>query len=120
MPKQLDFFPLERVFHVWYNSLMRLYEFVMVLRPSLKEADRKKLLTTVKDWLKDVKIKKEEDWGQKALAYKIKKEDSGHYYMLQIEGDPEAATGKGGIPRDFEQRVIRQDNIIRHLMLRTK
>ncbi len=99
---------------------MRLYELVLVLRPSLKEADRKKLLTTIKEWLKDVKIKKEDDWGQKPLAYAIDHEESGHYYMLTIEADPEVATGKNGIPKDFEQRITRQDNVIRHLMLRTK
>ncbi|HSW48071.1 MAG TPA: 30S ribosomal protein S6 [Candidatus Saccharimonadales bacterium] len=100
---------------------MRLYELVLILKPSLKEADRKKLLTTVKEWLKDVKITKEDDWGQKALAYAIKHEESGHYYMLGIESDPEAGgSGKGGVPKDFEQRIIRQDNILRHLMLRTK
>lgn len=96
---------------------MRLYEFVMIFRPALKEANRKKIVATVKDWLKDVKIIKENDLGQKALAYKIKKEDAGYYYMLEIESDPEK--GKA-IPSDFEQRVIRQENIIRHLMLRTK
>ncbi len=89
----------------------------MILKPSLKEADRKKLLGTIKDWLKGVKIIKEDDLGQKALAYTIKKQDAGYYYMLQIESDPEK--GKA-IPGDFEQRVIRQENIIRHLMLRTK
>jgi len=100
---------------------MRLYELVLVLRPSLKEADRKKLLTTIKEWLKDVKIKKEDDWGQKPLAYAIDHEESGHYYMLAIEADPEpGGSGKGGVPADFEQRITRQDNVIRHLMLRTK
>jgi ribosomal protein S6 len=99
---------------------MRLYELVLVLKPSLKEADRKKLLATVKEWLSDVKIKKEDDWGQKALAYAIKHEESGHFYMWSIEANPNPETGKGGIPKDFEQRIIRQDDIIRHLMLRTK
>ena len=98
---------------------MRKYEFVMVIRPSLKEVELKKLLTTVKDWLKDVKIVKEEDLGQKSLSYTIKKEIAGHYFMFQIEAD-QKDDRTGGIPRDFEERIIRQDNIIRHLMLRTK
>lgn len=91
----------------------------MVVRPSLKEAELKKLLATVKDWLKGVKIAKEEDLGQKPLSYTIKKEIAGHYFMLQIEADPKD-DGKSGLPKDFEERVIRQDNIIRHLLLRTK
>ena len=48
---------------------MRTYELVLVMKPSVKEADRKKLLEQVKGWLGTVKVTKEEDWGQKALAY---------------------------------------------------
>lgn len=84
----------------------------------MKEAERKKLLDIIKDWLKDVKIKKEDDWGQKPLAYAIKHEESGHYYMLAIESNPE--DGKAIVPKDFEQRILRQEDVIRHLLLRTK
>lgn len=92
---------------------MRKYELVLVMRPALKEADRKKLLETVKEWLGKVKIVKEDDWGQKALAYKIKKEDAGYYMMLQLESEE-------GVAADFETRLLRNDSIIRHLLLRTK
>lgn len=85
---------------------------VLVMQPSLKEADRKKVLGQVKEWLGSIKITKEDDWGQKALAYPIKKEDAGYYYMLQLEGE--------NLPSDMEQRVLRHENIIRHLLLRTK
>jgi len=103
---------------------MRTYELALVMRPSLKEADRKKVLETIKEWLGKVKITKENEWGQKALAYTIKKEDSGHFYMLELEAeDPSykltADERKGGVPHDFEQRVLRTDNILRHLLLRT-
>lgn len=91
--------------------LMRLYELVLVLRPSLKEADRKKFLASVKEWLKDVKVK-ENDLGQKPLAYSIKKEVAGHYYQLMLEGE--------NIAKDFETRLVRSENVLRHLMLRTK
>ncbi|HSA84498.1 MAG TPA: 30S ribosomal protein S6 [Patescibacteria group bacterium] len=93
---------------------MRLYELVLVVRPSVKEADRKKLVETVKDWLgKEVKFTKEDDWGQKPLAYPIKKEIAGYYTQMQFES--EAAIEKG-----FETRLIRTNDIIRHLLLRTK
>lgn len=92
---------------------MRTYELTLVVRPSVKEADRKKLLETLKEWLgKDVKVAKEDDWGQKALAYPIKKEDAGHYFMWTLEGE--------SIAKDFEQRVLRNDSVLRHLVLRTK
>jgi small subunit ribosomal protein S6 len=92
---------------------MRLYELVVIVRPSVKEADRKKLLESIKGWLKDVTIKKEDDWGQKPLAYPIKKEIAGQYTQFEFESE-------AGVPSDFEQRLIRNEDIIRHLLLRTK
>lgn len=91
---------------------MRTYELVLVVKPTVKEADRKKLLEQVKVWLGKIKVTNEDDWGQKALAYPIKKEDSGHYYQLQLEGD--------SLPADFETRVLQNNNVLRHLLLRTK
>lgn len=91
---------------------MRIYELVLVLNSSVKEADRKKLLEQVKGWLDKVKVTKEEDWGQKALAYPIKKEDVGHYYQWQLETE--------SFPADFETKLIQNSSILRHLLLRTK
>ncbi len=91
---------------------MRTYELVLVVKPSVKEADRKKLLELVKGWLGKVSVTKEEDWGQKALAYPIKKEDAGHYYQLFLEGET--------FPTDFETRVLQNKEVLRHLLLRTK
>jgi ribosomal protein S6 len=91
---------------------MRTYELILVVKPSVKEADRKKLLEQVKEWLGKIKVSKEEDWGQKALAYPIKKEDAGHYYQLFLEGET--------FPTDFETRVLQNKSVLRHLLLRTK
>jgi small subunit ribosomal protein S6 len=100
---------------------MRKYELALVMRPSLKEADRKKFLETIKEQLGKVKIAKQNDWGQKALAYVIKKEDAGYYIMLELEAeDPKGTEQQDVIPADFETRLIRNDSVIRHLLLRTK
>jgi len=90
---------------------MRNYQLVLVLRPSLSESERKKTTETVKGWIKDVKISKDEEWGQKALAYKIKKENAGFYLNYELEAEV--------IPGDFEKRIIGQDSIIRHLLIRS-
>lgn len=92
---------------------MRIYELVLVLKSSLSEADRKKLLDTVKGWLKDVKVTKEEEWGQKPLAYKIKKELAGYYTLLHLESEI-------GVSPDFEKRLLANDNVLRFLLLRKK
>ena len=91
---------------------MRSYDLVLVLRPSLKDTERKKLLDTVKGQLKEIKFVKEEEWGQKPLAYTIKKELAGFYYLLKLEGET--------IPAGFEKRLLTNDSVIRHLLLRTK
>ncbi len=92
---------------------MRKYELVIVLKSSLKDLERKKILDTVKEWMKGIKIGKENDWGQKPLSYAIRKEISGHYLQWLFEGDIV-------IPTDFEKRLLREDGVLRHLLLRTK
>ena len=90
---------------------MRNYQLVLVLKASLSEVQRKKLLETIKSWLKDVKVAKEEEWGQKPLSYSIKRESSGFYLNYQLEA-------KDSFPLDFEKKLVAQDDVLRHLLLR--
>lgn len=92
---------------------MRNYELVLVVKSSVTEPNRKKLLETVTSMLGKVKITKEEDWGSKALKYKIKKDLTGHFYDLKLETDAVIAA-------DFEKRLQMQEEIVRHLLVRTK
>lgn len=92
---------------------MRTYELVLVFRPSLTEAARKKMLETIKGWLKDVKIEKEDNWGLKALSYKIKKETSGFFSVLDLSSEK-------SVPLDLEKKLLEQDSVIRHLLIRKK
>lgn len=92
---------------------MRTYELVLVLKPSLSEKERAKLLETIKGWFKDFKISNEQEWGQKPLAYKIKREIAGFYHMLTVEGEER-------LPADFEKNLMNNENVLRHLLLRKK
>lgn len=94
---------------------MRQYELVLVIRPRVTEKDRTALLKEVKDLLKDIKIVKEEDWGQKPLAYPIRHEVAGVYVKWDLETEEEVT-----IPNGFEQTLIRNENILRHIVIRTK
>lgn len=91
---------------------MRSYELVLVVSSSLTEPLRKKLIAGVKALLKDLKIVKENEVGLKSLAYKIKREATGFYFDFTLEGET--------IPQDFEKKLLENDNILRHLLLRTK
>lgn len=91
---------------------MRSYELVLVVSPALTETLRKKLITGVKTLLKDLKIVKENELGQKALAYKIKKQTNGIYFDFFLEGE--------NVPADFDKKLLENENVLRYLLLRTK
>jgi ribosomal protein S6 len=91
---------------------MRSYELIVVIKTSLTEALRKKLILGIKTMLKDLKIIKENEVGQKTLACKIKREASGFYLDFVLEGEK--------MPVDFEKRLLENDNVLRHLVLRNK
>lgn len=92
---------------------MRLYDLIIVMKPTLSEAQRKKFLDSVKDFLKGVKVASEEDWGQKPLAYKIKHELAGVYHLFKLETESSITPG-------VEKRLLNDDNVLRHLLIRTK
>lgn len=92
---------------------MRIYELALVFRPNLTDTFRKKLLDTIKGWLKEVKIEKEETLGLKDFHFNIKKEKSGFFSILNLSTEKT-------IPLDFEKKVLEQENVIRHLLIRKK
>lgn len=91
---------------------MRIYELALVLKSSLSQVKRKKAVDTIKSLLKDLKITKEEDVGEKQLAYKIKKENTGYYLDFLFEGE--------SIPMDFEKKLLANEDVLRHLLIRRK
>ena len=89
---------------------MKTYQLVVVLKTSLTEANRKKFIETVKGWLGDAKVVKEEEWGDKTLAYEIKHEKTGFYLNFLLE--------LAKMPADFEKKLFASDNVLRHLLIR--
>ncbi len=91
---------------------MRQYELVLIVHPNASESVQKKALDLVKGMAKDLKITKEDSLGKKILSYPIKKETSGIFYVLSMEGE--------NIPSDFERKILNSENILRHLLVRKK
>ena len=89
---------------------MRNYQLILVLKASLTEANRKKLLETVKGFLKSGKVSKQEDLGEKQLAYPIKKEGKGGYFNFLFETDENL--------KEMEKNLISNEDILRSLLLR--
>lgn len=89
-----------------------IYNLTLVLRSSLKDTERKKLLEGIKALIGKAKVV-EKEWGQKVLAYPIKKEVSGVFLSWNIDSD-------SIIPSDFEKKLLNNENVLRHLLLRSK
>jgi ribosomal protein S6 len=88
------------------------YNLTLVIRSSVKEGDREKLIEKVKGSFEKAKIT-EKDWGQKALSYPIKKEVSGYFVSMDIETEEV-------VPAGFEKKILTNDDILRHLFIKTK
>lgn len=86
---------------------MKSYRLILILK---SDAEKKKILDSLKDWLKNLKVGEANEVGQKTLSYEIKKQNAGYFIELNIEGE--------NIPSDFEQRLHSNEGVLRHLLLR--
>lgn len=90
---------------------MRDYEIVFVFRQEMELFER--AMQQVKDELQNanVEITKEEDMGTRELAYSVKKETSGHYYLIEARIDPENVNR-------ISEAVRLIDPVLKHLFVR--
>lgn len=90
---------------------MRSYKLVLLLKSDITREKKKKVLSQIETWVgaKDVKTT---ELGEKKLSYVIKKEKKGEYLTLEFQSEE--------VPTDFEKRLVVNEDILRHLMLRTK
>ncbi len=86
------------------------YETVFILTPVLSEDQAKEAVNKFKDLLKEGhgKIRHEENWGMRKLAYPIQKKSSGFYHLLEFECDP-------SLIAKLETEFRRDERVIRFL-----
>lgn len=92
---------------------MRDYELTLVLDPEALGEKRKKFLAKVTKFVKDLKgkIGKTDEWGERELAYPIKKQNLGFYYFL-ILNLPE----KG--PGELSKKLKLEESLLRYLLVK--
>lgn len=67
---------------------MTQYEMMVIINPALPEADRDASIDALKTLLStkaDATVVKEDVWGEKKLAYKINKSETGYYILYTLE-----------------------------------
>lgn len=89
---------------------MNRYETVFIMTPVLSEEQAAETVEKFKKFLKSkgAKIKHEENWGLRKLAYPIQKKTTGFYQLFEFE-----ATGDVIAP--FETEFRRDERILRFL-----
>ena len=96
---------------------MRNYEIMFIVKPTLQEEEIKNVAASFQKTLEanGAKVTNVDAWGQKTLAYEIKKGNdvykSGYYYVVEIESNDDNAV------KEFDRLALIDSNIIRHLII---
>ena len=95
---------------------MNKYELIFIVKPDLEESQIKGVNDSVKAMLSEMKanILEEKEWGQKELAYEIKKYKTGYYFYYLIKEKDTSAV------KEFDRVALINENIIRHLVVKVE
>lgn len=91
---------------------MQEYELSVLIHPDL-ETSLEKPLETVRGLVKNNggTVKKEDNWGKKKLAYRIKKQDFAVYVIMDVELPAEA-------PLKISNTLNITDDVLRYLLVK--
>lgn len=94
---------------------MNSYLLTLVLKPDLEEKERSALLGSITKKLlgEGGKVQKEDLWGERDLAYNIKKQTRGFFANFEIEADPKDV-------RDLDKQLKLEEDVLRYLLVRVK
>ena len=91
---------------------MNKYEIMFILKSNEDEA-LKNQVSELKAIITDMKgkIENEKEMGNRKLAYPIKKELNGYYYVINVNANNDAIA-------EFDRKARISENVIRHLVIR--
>ena len=69
---------------------MRDYELIFIVHPDLEETATTEVVERVQNWITEAggTINKVDPWGKRKLAYPIRKQNEGQYYLLHAQMAP--------------------------------
>ena len=94
---------------------MPIYETVFVLDAQLEDSARDKRIQGVLDFLSQhaERMIKTDRWGNRRLAYEIKRKQQGHYVLVQYEAS-------GAIVPELERMFRLDEAVLRYLTMRSE
>ena len=92
---------------------MTKYEIMFIVKTTMEEAKIKSTIEAMKKIITDGKgkIVEVKEMGERKLAYPIKKELNGYYYVLKVEADKD-------VIKEFDRRSLIDESILRHLIIK--
>ncbi len=90
------------------------YEIMFIVRPNLEENAIKEVGKNFEKVLTDNKAKiiSSKEYGQRQLAYEIKKHKSGYYFIIEVISDNPKAIN------EFDRLATLSEDIIRHMIIK--
>lgn len=92
---------------------MNNYEMMFIVKATMESEEVKKTAEAIKKVVADCdgKVTEFKELGEKKLAYPIKKELNGYYFVMQIEATKEAVAELG-------RKAGLDENVLRHLIVK--
>jgi len=89
------------------------YEIMFIVKNTIEEEAVKKEADTLQSYITNDKGKIIEfkEMGKRKLAYPIKKELTGTYYVMTVEA-------KHDTIKEFDRKVLINENVLRHLIIK--
>ena len=92
---------------------MTKYEIMFIVKATQEKEGIEKTSKTFEKIITDNKseVLEFKELGEKKLAYPIKKEISGYYFVMQVEATHKAIS-------EFDRKALLDENILRHLIIK--
>jgi small subunit ribosomal protein S6 len=89
------------------------YELLFIINPTLSEEDKENLLNRVKGYLEqaDGEIFSFKSWGLRRLAYTLKNQKEGQYYLVQCAMTTEKVS-------EFRRSLTLAEGVLREMVIR--
>ncbi|EKY29627.1 ribosomal protein S6 [Clostridium celatum DSM 1785] len=93
--------------------MMRKYETIFILHPSLDEEAVKANIEKFQGVIVNGggKVENVDFWGKRKLAYEINKVNEGYYTLVNFEANPE-------LPKELDRVFRITDGVIRHIIVK--
>ena len=95
--------------------MMRKYETIFILHPSLDEEAVKANIEKFQGVIVNGggKVENVDFWGKRKLAYEINKVNEGYYTLVNFEANPE-------LPKELDRVFRITDGVIRHIIVKNE